>query len=82
VPADTRQLTIDEAVRAVYIDFEGTAVDPPSFLGAEWWERDDLHFVQYVLEPALWPAAEATRGQSCEVATWEDLSQIRRICSG
>ena len=79
----TEGLTPIEAERAIYIDFEGTETDPPSFLGAAW--ADDaggLRFVQYVLEPALWPAAEATAGVCGGVlvtADWRDLAELRRI---
>ena len=79
----TEGFTPIEAERAIYIDFEGTETDPPSFLGAAW--ADDaggLRFVQYVLEPALWPAAEATAGVCGGVlvtADWRDLAELRRI---
>ena len=33
-------ICIEEALRGIYIDFEGTAVDPPSFLGATWLHGD------------------------------------------
>ena len=52
-------LTVSEAQRAIYIDFEGTAVDPPSLLGVAWFDGDKVRFVQYVVEEGLWPAAEA-----------------------
>lgn len=72
----------DEAQRAIYIDFEGTAVDPPSLLGAAWLDGNDILFIQYVLEPALWPAAEAKSsavGRFCESADWQNLAELRRI---
>lgn len=47
------RLTLTQAKRPVYIDFEGTATDPPSLLGVLAGEE----FTQYVIEPALWPAA-------------------------
>ena len=78
----TQGLTPIEAERAIYIDFEGTETDPPSFLGAAW--ADDaggLRFVQYVLEPALWPAAEAATGVFGGVLTpadWPGLAELRR----
>lgn len=74
--------TPEECERALFIDFEGTAVDPPSFLGATWLDGDTQHFVQYVLEEYLWPAVEAksdANGGHCRVATWEDLSEIRQL---
>ncbi len=76
-------LTPFEAERAIYIDFEGTETDPASFLGAGWVDDDgDRRFVQYVLEPALWPAAEATTGVcggAVRPADWPDLAELRRI---
>ena len=48
--------TVEEARRAIYIDFEGTAVDPASFLGI--WivtELGHVHFDQPVFEEDLWP---------------------------
>jgi hypothetical protein len=72
-----------EAERAIYIDFEGTETDPPSFLGAAWAGDDgEFRFVQYVLEPALWPAAEAATGVcggAVLPANWPDLVELRRI---
>lgn len=60
--------------RAIYIDFEGRANDPASFLGVECegvWSVD-------VLEPALWPAIE--RGHSRgEVRASYALDAYRRI---
>ncbi len=75
-------LTPADAERAIYIDFEGTAVDPPSLLGAEWLDEDEVYFIQYVMEQALWPAAEAkagAQGRSCEPASWADLAEVRRL---
>jgi len=68
---------IEEARRGIYIDFEGTAVDPPSFLGATWVDDDGQHFVQYVLEEALWPAALAK--EKCRESKWEDLKEIKEL---
>jgi hypothetical protein len=45
--------SVDDARRAIYIDFEGTAVDPPSLLGAAWVDGGEEFFIQYVLEEAL-----------------------------
>ena len=79
----TGVLTPVEAERAIYIDFEGTETDPPSFLGAAWADGDGgVRFVQYVLEPALWPAAEAATGVcggTMVPADWSDLAELRRI---
>jgi hypothetical protein len=80
--ASQTHLSPTEAERAIYIDFEGTAVDPPSLLGAEWLDADDLHFIQYVLEEGLWPAAQAKAkapGRFCEPASWDDLTEVRRV---
>ena len=38
-------LTVSEAQRAIYIDFEGTAVDPPSLLGVAWFDGNKVRFV-------------------------------------
>ena len=50
-----KPLTVSEAQRAIYIDFEGTAVDPPSLLGVAWFDDDKARFVQYVVEEDLTP---------------------------
>ena len=71
-----------EAGRAIYIDFEGTAVDPPSFLGAAWVDGDDCFFIQFVIEETLWPAARAKAAMSdriVEPATWDSLSQLKTL---
>jgi len=81
VATKTEPLTVSEAQRAIYIDFEGTAVDPPSLLGVAWFDDDKVRFVQYVVEEDLWPAAEAKSpdyGGDCRKATWTDLAEIRR----
>ena len=77
-------VTLEEARRAIYIDFEGTAVDPPSLLGALWAEESGLSFVQFVIEDALWPAATARGdrpGWACKPATWSVLSEVRSMAS-
>ena len=81
MPATARPLTLSEAERAIYIDFEGTAVDPPSLLGVLSYDGDEVEFVQYVMEEELWPAAEAKspdHGGHCRPATWADLAEVRR----
>ena len=75
-----KPLSVSEAQRAIYIDFEGTAVDPPSLLGVAWFDDDKARFVQYVVEEDLWPAAEAKssdHGWDCRKATWADIVEIR-----
>lgn len=79
-----RQPSIEDAQRALYVDFEGTAVDPPSFLGVCWAEGGDVRFRQYVLEEALWPAAAATRsakttGTCLRAHDVEALDEIRAL---
>ena len=50
--------TVEEAKRAIYIDFEGTEVDEASFLGIFFvGDSGCEHFDQPVFEKALWPAA-------------------------
>ena len=81
MPATARPLTLSEAQRAIYIDFEGTAVDPPSLLGVVSYDGNQPKFVQYVIEEELWPAAEAKspdHGGCCLQATWADLAKVRR----
>jgi hypothetical protein len=76
------RLTQAEAARAVYVDFEGTAVDAPSLLGMAWADGDELRFLQLVFEEELWPAARAKseeRGGSCRPATWTDVSWLRQL---
>ena len=79
--AKAKPLTLSEAKRAIYIDFEGTAVDPPSLLGVLSYGGNRRHFVQYVMEEELWPAADAKspdHGGNCRPATWADLAEVRR----
>ena len=71
-------ICIEEALRGIYIDFEGTAVDPPSFLGAIWLHGDTQNFIQYVLEKTLWPAARA-KAAWCQQARWDDLKEIKEL---
>ena len=72
-----------EAERAIYIDFEGTETEPPSFLGAAWaYDDGEFRFVQYVLDPALSSAAKAATGVfggAVMPADWSDLAELRRI---
>ena len=81
-PKKPTQISPIEADRAIYIDFEGTAVDPPSFLGAAWADGDDRFFVQFVIEQALWPAARAKADMPdriVEPSTWNNLTQLRAL---
>ena len=49
-------VTVEEARRAIYIDFEGTATDPASFLGVLIVnDRGEVKFDQPVFEEDLWP---------------------------
>jgi hypothetical protein len=77
------ELTPREAERAIYVDFEGTETDPPSFLGALRADDDGgLRFVQYVLEQGLWPAASGRPGVcggALIVAAWADLAELAAI---
>lgn len=71
-----------EAERALYVDFEGTAVDPPSLLGVLCVEQAKTEFTQLVIEEALWPAAEAKTADSkwtwaCKQSVWGDLARLR-----
>lgn len=53
------KLSLDDAKRAIYIDFEGTVNDPPSLLGTLMMSNDSSEDVtQYVIEEALYPAGE------------------------
>lgn len=47
--------------RAIYVDFEGTKLDPPSLLGVFYSDTEcsEDRFVQYVIEPGLSPAGDA-----------------------
>ena len=71
-------LNQDEARQAIYLDFEGTAVDSPSLLGV----LIEGEFTQYVFEPVLEPAAKAKAvelGGTCRFATpAEALVEIQR----
>ena len=81
MPAKAKPVTVLEAQRAFYIDFEGTAVDPPSLLGVAWHDGKKDHFVQHVLEEGLWPAADAKSKQpgfDCRRTNWADLGEILR----
>jgi hypothetical protein len=65
--------------RAVYIDFEGTAVEAPSLMGV----LIDDEFVQYVFDPSLEQAAIAKaveRGGTCRfMAAPAVLCDLRRL---
>ena len=68
--------------RAIYVDFEGTKLDPPSLLGVFYVDtkHHEDRFVQYVIEPLLRPAGEAKSqcvNQSLE-ATLEDIVALSR----
>ena len=81
-PKKPTQISRTGAERAIYIDFEGTRDDPPSFLGAAWADGEDRYFIQFVIERTLWPAAEAKAGMPdriIEPATWETLTQLRTL---
>jgi hypothetical protein len=68
----------DGAQRAIYLDFEGTAVDSPSLLGV----LVEDEFTQYVFEPDLEPAARAKAvdlGGTCRFTTPEEaFRDLRR----
>ena len=75
-----KPISVEDAERAIYIDFEETATDPPSFLRAVWADEDDLFFEQYVIEEALWPSAMAKspeQGGFCRPVTWDRVGAIR-----
>ena len=76
-------LTSEEAQRAIYIDFEGTAVDPPSFLGVLWFsDSGERDFKQLILEEALWPMTigkPSTEFGPCTKETWKGLGAIRKL---
>ena len=76
-------LTSEEAQRAIYIDFEGTAVDPPSFLGVLWFsDSGERNFKQLILEEALWPMTigkPSTEFGPCTKETWKGLGAIRKL---
>jgi hypothetical protein len=76
-------LSADDAERALYVDFEGTAVDPPSLLGVLCVDLDGPRFVHYVLERQLWSAAQAKGNDpdwpwDCLPADWSDLTLLRQ----
>jgi hypothetical protein len=50
-----KKITEEEAVRAIYIDFEGFEAREPSLIGIS----IDNHFDQIILTPSLKSAAEA-----------------------
>ena len=76
-------LTSEEAQRAIYIDFEVTAVDPPSFLGVLWFsDSGERDFKQLILEEALWPMTigkPSTEFGPCTKETWKGLGAIRKL---
>mgnify|MGYP005635296451 FL=1 len=76
-------LTLHEARRAIYVDFEGTAVDPPSLLGVLWFsDSGERFFKQLILEEALWPMVVGkprTEYGPCVKETWEGLEGLRRL---
>lgn len=71
------EITTGDARRAIYLDFEGTVVDPASFLGVA--IEGEWHV--YVLEEMLWETCgDGNRQEVCEPATLHDaLWLIRSI---
>ena len=53
------EITPEEALFGIYLDFEGTAVDPASLLGVLSFDGEQTDFTQFVFEEDLWPAAAA-----------------------
>ena len=50
-----KAVNYDEALRGVYIDFEGGGAVRRAFLGVLWLDdTDDIVFRQYVFDEALW----------------------------
>ena len=75
-------LSEQDALRAIYLDFEGTIADPPSLLGVLYLEDDeqDPEFVQYVHERAFesaFPSRPWCRNLSIESALGE-IGQLAR----
>ena len=64
--------------RAIYIDFEGRAKDPASFLGSS----DDHGWTVDVVEQELWPATERghERGMIRASTLSKTLADLRRQC--
>jgi len=76
-----------ESKRAIYIDFEGTVKDPPSFMGMLYHDQhDQAVFTQYITESGLYPASDAH--QQCSNLPLEQVFEIlakrchdeQRIC--
>ena len=79
-----KRISLDEAQRAIYVDFEGVMNAAPVLLGAFW--VDDLegeHFVQYVFDPILKTAAEAKSfandGECVYLPTMEEA--LEKLCA-
>ena len=78
----TQEIPEIDSGRAIYVDFEGTKLDPPSLLGVFYFDEEyrEDRFVQYVIEPGLSPGGDAKPqcvNQSLETTLQEivDLSR-------
>ena len=77
-------VNLDEALRGIYIDFEGGGPVRTAFLGAFWLDdTNDFIFRQYLLDEALWPMG-GERGSGNE-GFWEPadltntLEELRQL---
>ncbi len=77
-------VNLDEALRGIYIDFEGGGPVRRAFLGAFWLDdTNDFIFRQYLLDEALWPMG-GERGSGNE-GFWEPadltntLEELRQL---
>ena len=52
-----RMLSLEEAQRAIYIDFEGNMAMPPTLLGSYVGDESTEELRQAIHEPAFWPLA-------------------------
>jgi hypothetical protein len=66
-------LTLEEAHRAIYIDFEGNMDMPPTLLGIYVGDESTEDLRQAIHEPAFWPLAQ--QSQSRTVAAREVYAQ-------
>ena len=79
-----KAVNLDEALRGVYIDFEGGGAVRTAFLGVLWPnEANEPEFGQYLFDEALWPMAEErnidTDGFIEQADLTETLQELREV---
>jgi hypothetical protein len=73
---ETTTIDLEGARRALYIDFEGSKLLPPTLLGVYREDGEGAHFAQHIFEPAFVPLVgrpiESVRADALHMADLED----------